>query len=64
MPSGRVRRLADCEDDVLDELGQKQDVGDVCIQSLLEQPRGAARREHQNGGTSVLPDRRELVPGQ
>ena len=64
MPAGRVRRLADREDDVLDELRQQQDVRDVRIQSLLEQPRRAARREQEDRGTRVLPDCRKLVRGQ
>jgi hypothetical protein len=38
MPACRVRRLADREDDVLDELRQKQDIRDVGVQGLLEQP--------------------------
>jgi hypothetical protein len=35
--AGRVRSLADREDDVLGQLREQQDVGDVRVERLLEQ---------------------------
>ena len=64
MTPGRVRRLANCEDDVLDELREQQDVGHVRLESLLEQPRRAVRRDEENRGAGVLADRGKLVRGQ
>ena len=64
MTPGRVGRLANCEDDVLDELREQQDVGHVRLERLLEQPRRAVRRDEENRGAGVLADRGKLVRGQ
>ena len=56
--------LLDREDDVLDELRKQQDVGNVRVQCLLEQPRRAARRNDQDRGAGVLTNSCKLVRGQ
>jgi len=56
-----VRRLANREDDVLDQLREQQDVGHVSVQRLVEQPGRAAGCNQQDRRTRVLADRVDLV---
>src|SRR5438034_4111316 len=64
MPSRRMGGLPNRKDHVLDELREQDDVGDVRIQRLLEQPRRAARSDDQDRGAGVLTNGCELVRGQ
>ena len=56
--------LADREDDVLGQLREQQDVGDVGVERGLEQGGGLARGEQDDRCLRVLADGRELVGGQ
>src|SRR3954451_6444621 len=56
--------LPNREDDVVGQLRQEQDVGDVVLQRVLEQLRGAVRGEQDDRRTSVLADRCDLVHRQ
>src|SRR5689334_11931885 len=60
----RVRRLANRKDDVLDELWQQEDIGDVRLECLLEHARRPARGNDQDRGASVLANSCKLVRGQ
>src|SRR5439155_19153185 len=59
-----VARLADGKDDVLGQLREQQNVGDVCVECFLEQRGRLARGEEDDRGVRVLADRRDLVDGQ
>ena len=59
-----MARLADGEDDVVRQLWEQQDVGDVGLEGLLEQGRGAPGGEQDDRRPSVLPDPGDLVRRQ
>ena len=56
--------LADREDDVLGQLWEQEDVGDVGIECLLEQRRRFARGDEDDRSLRVLADGGQLVGGQ
>ncbi len=63
MPSN-FARLADREDDVLDQLREQQDVGDLGLQRLLEHDRRPAGSDDQNRGARLLTNGCELIRRQ
>ena len=64
VPAGRVRRLADREDDVLDELRAASRTSATSASSACSSSPAAARGEQDHRRTRVLADRRQLVRGQ
>ena len=56
-----MRGLADREDDVVRQLREQEDVGDVRVERLLEEGRRLAGREDDDRRLRVLPDLRDLV---
>src|SRR6266542_4085981 len=63
-PPTRVGRLADREDDVLDQLREQQDVGDLGLQRLLEHDRRPAGSDDQNRGARLITNGCELIRRQ
>ena len=59
-----MARLADREDDVLRQLRQQEDVGDVGVERLLEQRGRLARGEQDDRRLRVLADGGDLVGGE
>ena len=55
-----MRRLADREDDVVDELRQHEHVGDVGVQRLVEQRTGGGRRDDDDRRPRLFADRGDL----
>src|SRR5205823_7238271 len=67
--AAHVADLADREDDVLRQLGQREHVGDPGLKRLLEQARALARGDEDHRRARVLADpgervARELRPGR
>jgi hypothetical protein len=59
-----VRGFAEREHDVVRQLRQQQDVGDVCVERLVEQARCLTRCDEHHRRSRVLSNRGELVRGQ
>ena len=63
-PLADVARLADREDDVVGQLRQKQDVGDVVLERIFEQRRRAVRGQQDDRRPRVLTQGGDLVHRQ
>ena len=59
-----MRGLAEREHDIVRQLGEEQDIGDVRVECLVEQARCLAGRDEHDRRPSVLADRGELVRRQ
>ena len=59
-----MARLANREHDVLRQLREQEDVGDIGVERLLEQGRGLTRGKQDDRRQRVLADGRDLLDGQ